>query len=40
VAHVDEFDAMVAQRSKDRPGMAAIDRKQVFYTLRLEHPGH
>src|SRR5277367_3767989 len=35
--HMHKFDAMIAQRSQNRPSMAAIDRKQVFDALRSEH---
>ena len=35
--HMYKFDAMIAQRSQNRPSMAAIDRKQVFDALRSEH---
>jgi hypothetical protein len=39
VPHVNEFDPTAAQRSKDRPSVAAVDSKQIFHVLGLEHAG-
>ena len=36
MAHVDEFDAVLAQRHQNRPSVAAVDRKQVLDALRLQ----